>query len=88
MNTRLLIASAIAIGILAGPFVQWANAESGRSHAKQVQVVKPKSGNFASNGGGNSQGGMDGWPQTLDELENAYNCGPYADKASSKKCKD
>lgn len=88
MNARLLIASAIAIGILAGPFVQSASAESGRSQAKQVQVIKPKSGNFASNGGGTSQGGMDGWPQTLDELENAYNCGPYADKASSKKCKD
>jgi hypothetical protein len=31
---------------------------------------------------------MDDWPQNLDELENAYNCGPYADKESSKKCKD
>lgn len=88
MNIRPIIASAIAFGILVGPFVPSAYADSGRSPAKQAQVVKPKSGSFASNGSGSSRAGMDGWPQTLDELENAYNCGPYADKASSKKCKD
>ena len=32
-------------------------------------------------------GSMDSWPQTMDELTNAYNCGPYADKESAKKCK-
>lgn len=78
---------AIAIGILAGPFVQSAPAGQGRSPAEQVQVIQPKPGNVTAPAGA-TKAGMDGWPQTLDELKNAYNCGPYADRAASKKCKD
>ncbi len=33
-------------------------------------------------------GTMDSWPQTMDELTMAYNCGPYADREASKKCKE
>jgi hypothetical protein len=71
MFARTLIASVLSASFLAASF-------AGVAEAGPKQKI---SGNQAP------QGSMDGWPQTLDELENAYNCGPYADRESAKKCK-
>jgi hypothetical protein len=80
MFAKTLIAGALTAAFLAVPFAGMADAASKR---KPVQT----SGNMAQQGTSAQQGSMDGWPQTLDELANAYNCGPYADAESAKKCK-
>jgi hypothetical protein len=79
MLVKTLIAGSLTAAFLAVPFAGMADAASKR---KPVHT----SGNMVQQGSA-QQGSMDGWPQNLDELANAYNCGPYADAESAKKCK-
>jgi hypothetical protein len=79
MFVKTRIAGALTVAFLATQFAGVADAAPKR---KPVHT----SGNMVQQGT-SAQGAMDGWPQTLDELENAYNCGPYADSESAKKCK-
>ncbi|WP_146207748.1 hypothetical protein [Bradyrhizobium sp. SUTN9-2] len=78
MMTKTLFVGLLTAGFLSASFAVDAEAEPTRS-----QQVK----NVGSSQSGPRAGSMDSWPQTMDELNNAYNCGPYADKESAKKCK-
>jgi hypothetical protein len=78
MITKTLFAGLLTVGFLSAAFAVDAQAEPRHSqHVKNVGTTQ----------GGARAGSMDSWPQTMDELTNAYNCGPYADKESAKKCK-
>jgi len=92
MFAKTLIAGLLTAGFLSASFAVDAEAGPRRAKMKQSQsgaTYQPStSGQLGSNKPKPQAGSMDGWPQNLDELENAYNCGPYADKESSKKCKD
>jgi hypothetical protein len=92
MFAKTLIAGFLTTGFLLIPFAVDAEAGPGRAKIKQSQssaTYQPGPNAQLSSDQSNPQAGsMDGWPQNLDELANAYNCGPYADKESSKKCKD
>lgn len=78
MITKTLIVGLLAAGFLSASFA--VDAQADPRHSQQL-----KSGGKTQ--GGARAGSMDSWPQTMDELNNAYNCGPYADKESAKKCK-
>ena len=76
--TKTLFVGLLTAGFLSASFAVAAQADP--RHSQQVKNVgTPQNGARA--------GSMDSWPQTMDELTNAYNCGPYADKESAKKCK-
>lgn len=83
-----LAMAALFAGSLAATADAFPRKRQGNSQQFQTQTGAPQAGNLAAPGNGATKGSMDGWPQNLDELENAYNCGPYADKESSKKCKE
>ena len=83
MITKTLFVGLLAAGFLSTSFAVDANAEPTRSQ----QVKSVGTGKLGTTQSGARAGSMDNWPQTKDELANAYNCGPYADKESAKKCK-
>lgn len=83
MMTRTLFAGLLAAGFLSASFAVDAQADPRRSQ----QVKNAGISQFGTTQNGARAGSMDSWPQTMDELTNAYNCGPYADKESAKKCK-
>lgn len=83
MITKTLFAGLLTAGFLSASFAVDAQADPRRSQqAKDVGVSQ-----LGTPQGGARAGSMDSWPQTMDELTNAYNCGPYADRESAKKCK-
>jgi len=92
MIAKTLIAGVLTAGFLSTSFAVDVHAEPRRAKMKQSQTgatYQPNTGaQLGSNQPKPQAGSMDDWPQNLDELENAYNCGPYADKESSKKCKE
>ena len=81
MITKTLFAGLLTAGFLSASFAVDAQADPHRS--QQGKNV----GQLSTTQSGARAGSMDSWPQTIDELNNAYNCGPYADKESAKKCK-
>lgn len=83
MIAKTLFAGLLTAGFLSASFAVDAQADPHRSQpGKSVG-----SSQLSTTQGGARAGSMDSWPQTMDELTNAYNCGPYADKESAKKCK-
>lgn len=83
MITKTLFAGLLTAGFLSASFA--ANAQVDQRRSPQVKNVGTNL--LGTTQGGARAGSMDSWPQTMDELTNAYNCGPYADKESAKKCK-
>ena len=87
MFTKKLIAGFLTVGLLSTSFAFDADAGAKRTKSKQPQT--PTVNTLGTKQPGTKpSGSMDGWPQTMDELQNAYNCGPYADRESAKKCKE
>jgi hypothetical protein len=85
MIAKTLFAGLLTAGFLSASFAFDAEAGPRRGnfqHAKPVGINQ-----LGTSQPGAQAGTMDSWPQTMDELTNAYNCGPYADKESAKKCK-
>ncbi|QIP05988.1 hypothetical protein [Bradyrhizobium symbiodeficiens] len=82
MIAKTLLAGLLAAGFLSASFAVDAQADPHRQHAKNGGTSQ-----LSTTQGGARAGSMDSWPQTMDDLNNAYNCGPYADKESAKKCK-
>lgn len=83
MITKTLFVGLLTAGFLSASFA--VDAQADPRHSQQV-----KNGGISQLGttqSGARAGSMDSWPQTMDELTNAYNCGPYADKEAAKKCK-
>lgn len=83
MIAKTMFAGLLTAGFLSASFAVDAQADPHRSQ----QVKGGGTGQLSTTQGGARAGSMDSWPQTMDELNNAYNCGPYADKESAKKCK-
>jgi hypothetical protein len=83
MITKTLFVGLLTAGFLSASFAVDAQADTRRSQ----QVKNVGISQIGTTQSGARAGSMDSWPQTMDELTNAYNCGPYADKESAKKCK-
>jgi hypothetical protein len=81
MMTKTLFVGLLTAGFLSASF----DAEAEPTRSQQVKNVGMSQ--LGTTQSGARAGSMDSWPQTIDELNNAYNCGPYADKESAKKCK-
>ena len=85
MYAKTLFAALLTAGLLSTSFAMEAQAGP-----KRTKVNKPQSQTaivMETNQPRSQSDSMDSWPQTMDELTNAYNCGPYADRESAKKCK-
>ncbi len=86
MFTKTLIAGLLMAGFLSASFA--VDAEAGPRRTKIKQTQSSAITQLGTNQPGAQAGTMDSWPQTMDELTNAYNCGPYADREAAKKCKE
>lgn len=86
MFAKSLLAGLLTVGFLSATFA--VDAEAGPRRGKNTQTQTTTINQLGTAQPGAQSGSMDSWPQTMDELTNAYNCGPYADRESAKKCKE
>ncbi len=86
MIAKTLFAGLLTAGVLSSAFAF--DAEAGPRRAKVQKPQTTTINQLGTHQPGAQAGTMDSWPQTMDELTNAYNCGPYADRESAKKCKE
>ena len=80
--TKLLTKTILAVALISVANPVLAGAAKRQTSESNTVLVQNSVQQSPRNGGTSS------WPQTIDELENAYNCGPYADRESAKKCKE